>query len=249
MARQTGLISLKGTLGNVNFYKTKDGNLARMKTSVDGTRIASDPAFERTRENNSEFANFAAAGKLFRDAVRAMALNASDGRVTSRVTQRMAKIKNLDVFSDRGQRNVATGLSDPAALGWLKGFDFNIRSVMSSVLYKAFSVDTSTGEITITDFNPMLDLASPQGATHIRFSAGVAGVDFELNEKELVVSSEVTVPITSAVSTVSIAPTGMPSVGAITLYLLKIEFLQEINGNLYALKNGAYNALRVVEVQ
>jgi hypothetical protein len=40
MARQSGLIKLKGTLDNVNFYKTKDGNLARMKTSVDATRIA-----------------------------------------------------------------------------------------------------------------------------------------------------------------------------------------------------------------
>jgi hypothetical protein len=249
MARQTGLINLKGTLGNVNFYKTKDGNLARMKTSVDASRIASDPAFERTRENNAEFGNFAAAGKLFRDSVRAMALNASDGRVTARVTQRMSKIKNLDTISERGQRNVATGLSDPSALGLLKGFDFNNRSVMSSVLYKAFSVDTGTGEITIVDFNPMLDLASPQGATHIRFSAGVAGVDFELNERELVTSDEFTLAINSGVSTVSITPNGMPSVGAITLYLLKIEFLQEINGNLYALKNGAYNALRVVEVQ
>jgi hypothetical protein len=52
MARQTGLIKIKGTLDNVNFYKSKDGDLARMKTSVDGTRIANDPAFERTRENN-----------------------------------------------------------------------------------------------------------------------------------------------------------------------------------------------------
>lgn len=45
MARQNGLIKIKGTLDNVSFYKTKDGDLARMKTSVDGKRIANDPAF------------------------------------------------------------------------------------------------------------------------------------------------------------------------------------------------------------
>lgn len=64
MVRQTGLIKLKGTLDDVNFYKTKDGNLVRMKTSVDAKRIANDPAFERSRENGKEFGSSAASGIL-----------------------------------------------------------------------------------------------------------------------------------------------------------------------------------------
>ncbi len=36
MARQTGLLKIKGTLDNVTFYKSKDGHLAKMKTSLDG---------------------------------------------------------------------------------------------------------------------------------------------------------------------------------------------------------------------
>ena len=31
MAKQEGLIKLKGTVGDLSFYKTKDGHLARMK--------------------------------------------------------------------------------------------------------------------------------------------------------------------------------------------------------------------------
>jgi hypothetical protein len=94
MARQTGLIKIKGTLDNVNFYKTKDGDLARMKTSVDADRIKNDPAYIRTRENNAEFGNSSSAGKLLRDTIRPMSLNASDGRVTSRMTKIMTQIKN-----------------------------------------------------------------------------------------------------------------------------------------------------------
>ena len=45
MARQNGLIKIKGTLDNVTFYKSIDGDMARMKTSVDAARIANDPAF------------------------------------------------------------------------------------------------------------------------------------------------------------------------------------------------------------
>ena len=55
MARQNGIIKLKGTIGDISFYKTGDGHLAREKGGIDASRIANDPAFQRTRENGAEF--------------------------------------------------------------------------------------------------------------------------------------------------------------------------------------------------
>ena len=46
MARQKGIIKLKGTIGDITFYKTQDGHLAREKGGIDASRIASDPAFQ-----------------------------------------------------------------------------------------------------------------------------------------------------------------------------------------------------------
>ncbi|MGV8944939.1 MAG: hypothetical protein ACOH1N_00795 [Lutibacter sp.] len=46
MARQTGIIKLKGTIGDISFYKTSDGHLAREKGGIDKSRIANDPAFQ-----------------------------------------------------------------------------------------------------------------------------------------------------------------------------------------------------------
>ncbi len=249
MARQSGLIKLKGTLDNVNFYKTKDGNLARMKTSVDAKRIANDPAFERTRENGKEFGSSAGSGKLLRDAVRPMAMNASDGRVTPRLTQIMTAIKNLDTQSDRGKRVVEIGIQDPAGVATLKGFDFNKGALMGSILFKPFTVDTVTGEIVITDLVPQMDVAWPQGATHIQLTAGFAGVDFQTGEKDLQLSAPVNLPIDPTQTTVTLTPTATPVVTTTKMFLLKIEFFQEINGSQYTLKNGLYNALRIVEVQ
>ena len=249
MARQSGLIKLKGTLDNVNFYKTKDGNLARMKTSVDAKRIANDPAFERTRENGKEFGSSAGSGKLLRDAVRPMAMNASDGRVTARMTKIMTVIKNLDTQSDRGKRVVAIGIQDPAGVATLKNFDFNKDALLGSILYKPFAVDTVTGEIVITDLVPQMDVQWPQGATHIQLTAGFAGVDFQTGEKDLQLSAPVNLPIDPTQTTVTLTPAATPAVGTTKMYLLKIEFFQEINGSQYTLKNGLYNALRIVEVQ
>ena len=249
MAKQSGLIKIKGTLDNVNFYKSKDGDLARMKTSVDAKRIKNDPSFERTRENNAEFANSANSGKLVRDAVRPMAMNASDGRVTSRLTQIMTAIKNLDTSSDRGKRVVALGIQDPQALATLKGFDFNNVAIMGSILYKPFTVDTVTGEIVIADLVPQMDVAWPQGATHIQLTAGFAGIDFETREKDLKLSAPVNLPIDTTQTTITLTPAASPAVATTKLILLKIEFFQEINGSQYTIKNGLYNALHIVEVQ
>ncbi len=248
MARQSGLIKIKGTLDGVSFYKTKDGHLARMKTSVDAKRIASDPAFERTRENNAEFGNSANAGKLLRDAVRPLAINAADGRVTSRMTQLMARVKNLDTVSDRGLRNVAIGITDPSALSFLKGFEFNQIAKLGSILYSTYGVDNATGIISFTNLDPMNDIVVPSGATHVTFSGGFAGVDFGLNERELFKSNQVNFPINGAAQTFDLTPTGIPTL-ANTAILLKLEFYQEINGTQYSLKNGAFNALQIVSFQ
>ena len=64
MARQKGIIKLKGTIGDITFYKTQDGHLAREKGGIDASRIKSDPAFQRTRENGSEFGRAGNAGSL-----------------------------------------------------------------------------------------------------------------------------------------------------------------------------------------
>ena len=59
MAQQKGIIKLKGKIGDISFYKTQDGHLAREKGGVDASRIANDAAFVRTRENGAEFGSSA----------------------------------------------------------------------------------------------------------------------------------------------------------------------------------------------
>ena len=76
MARQKGIIKLKGTIGDISFYKTSDGHLAREKGSIDASRIANDPAFQRTRENGSEFGRAGKGGKVIRNAIRVLLQNA-----------------------------------------------------------------------------------------------------------------------------------------------------------------------------
>ena len=149
MAQQKSIIKLKGSMGGISFYKSKDGYLAREKGGVDAARIANDPNFARTRENGAEFSNAASAGKLLRDTVRTLAMNASDSRVTARLTQVMAQIKNLDDEGVRGERSVAAGIAKEEGKLLLKGFNFNIDALLGTVLFQPYEADTASGIITI----------------------------------------------------------------------------------------------------
>lgn len=249
MARQKGIIKLTGKVGDLSFYKSKDGFLAREKGGVEGERIKNDPAFVRTRENGAEFGSSASSGKLLRDSVRTMMQNASDGRVTARLTKVMTQIKNMDPTSARGERTVGVGIATPAAKALLKGFNFNNRAVLGSVLFKSYSVNTGTGVIDLTGFVPINDLNVPPGATHVTLRGAWTKVDFSGSVSSVEETNSQNLPIDGTATTVTLTPTAVPSGTGTDLYLLMLEFFQEVNGIQYTLKNGAFNVLSIVEIQ
>lgn len=249
MARQKGIIKLTGKVGDLSFYKSKDGFLAREKGGVDGERIKNDPAFVRTRENGAEFGSSASSGKLLRDSIRTMMQNASDGRVTARLMKVMTQVKNLDSTSARGERTVGAGIATPAAKTLLKGFNFNNRAVIGSVLFKSYTVDAATGVIELQGFVPINDLSVPSGATHVSLKGSWAKVDFSGAVSSVEETNVENLPIDATATTVTLTPTAVPTGTGTDLHLLMLEFFQEVNGVQYTLKNGAFNVLSIIEIQ
>ena len=248
MARQKGIIKLKGTIGDITFYKTQDGHLAREKGGIDASRIASDPAFQRTRENGSEFGRAGKAGKLLRTALRPLLINSADGRMVSRLTQAMVKVIQADLVSDRGLRNVIDGEAE-----LLFGFEFNIRGKLGTTLFAPFvaTIDRVAGEITVdlASFIPANMIAAPSGTTHFKIISGGAEVDFEA-ETFVVASSETAIlPWDTTPTAVINQVNAVTAASTKPLFLaLGVEFYQQINGTMYPLKNGAFNPLSVAKV-
>lgn len=203
MARQKGIIKLKGTIGDITFYKTQDGHLAREKGGIDASRIANDPAFQRTRENNSEFGRAGKAGKIMRTAFRGALLKAADGRMVSRLTQRMVKVIQADSTSERGLRNVIDGEAE-----LLAGFEFNIRGKLGTSLFAPYTaaIDRVTGELTVDvpSFIPTNMVAAPSGTSHYKIISAGAEIDFEA-ETFVVANSETAILPWDAVATVAIS--------------------------------------------
>lgn len=250
MARQNGLLKIKGTLDNVTFYKSQDGFMAKMKTSLDGERIKNDPSFARTRENGEEFGNAATSGKLFRDSLRSISSGVTDKRLVSRVTQLMSQIKNEDTTSIRGKRNVAVGVATANGKTKLSAFEFNLNAILGSILLKPFSLSTTSGAITIAGLSPANDVVWPTGATHVSLTSAYANVNFATGVYDIKLSSSVNLAKTATPSTTNTVLTpgsGVSGTGT-KIFLMKIEFFQEVNGVQYSMKNGSYNALKIVAV-
>lgn len=248
MAKLKSVLNIEGTINELTFYKSQDGHLVRSKGGVPASRIATDPAFARTRENGLEFGQAAKAGKLLRTALRTVMANASDGRVTARVTQLMRSMLELDSTSERGYRNVAAALTNVNAKNMLAEFNFNSHASLGTVLAKPVTVDASTGVLTLTDLVPMNDLVFPGGADTVLFTGCWAAVSFGRELYDVHTSSTVAVAVNAPSGTVTLTPRGTPGVAGTQLFVLKVEFAQTVNGVSYPLSNGNFNCCCIVKV-
>lgn len=248
MAKQSGIIKLEGTIGDITFYKSQDGLLARAKGGVSSDRIQNDPAFQRTRENGEEFGRAGSAGKLLRMAFRTYLQNASDSKMVSRLTKEMVAVIQADTTSTRGQRNVLDG-----ELEMLEGFDFNLNGKLSTTIYTAYqaTINRATGllQVNVPSFSPANVIAAPEGATHFKLISAGSAIDFEAGIFESVSSESAEIAINQTpIPSVSLDNQLTANATSPLFLVLGIVFLQEVNGVRYPLKNGRYNALSIVRV-
>lgn len=248
MAQQSGIIKLKGTLGGISFYKTSDGYLAREKGGVSAQRIASDPAFQRTRENNAEFSTAGKAGKLVRNALQVLLQNAKDKRCVGRLTRVLLSVVKTDAGNARGERKVQDG-----NMRFLHDFDFNENGKLGSTFFTPFvsALDRTTGDLSlqIDSYQAAVRIAAPQGTTHYRLSLGGVELDFEERsfnfsmEQSAILPHDTSVQPASTLTASLNAASTLPIVG-----VMGVEFFQEVNAEMYPLKNGSFNALAIVLV-
>lgn len=248
MAKQKGILKLNGTMGDVTFYKSADGYLAREKGGVEKNRIMNDPKFKRTRENGMEFGTAGKGGQLIRKANRLLIRQASDNRVISRLVRSLMLVIQTDAINKRGLRTVQDG-----DMSLLNRFDFNEKAKLDTVFFSGYTpiFDRMTGsyEVEIADFVPNETIEAPRGTTHIKIAAAVCALDFvgrtfeeDHDETPMIPWDGVTqaaITLTANVSGGSLLP---------VLQLIGVSFYQEVNGEMYLLRNGVFNALSIVGI-
>lgn len=248
MARQKGVIKFKGSLGDVTYYKSKDGYLLRERGGVDAQRIANDPNFQRTRENAAEFGRASKSGQLLRNAFRSYYKSYADSRMVTRLASLLLKVIKTDNINPRGERNVVDG-----NLSLLTGFEFNIRGKLSTTFYAPYTalINRETGKMSlnISPFVPETYISAPGGTTHFSIVSVAAEVDFN-NEKFEVDSTKTTILPWNNVETAAIEHENTVTAESENplFFALGIEFYQEVNEEMYPLRNGSFNSLALIKI-
>lgn len=248
MARQKSILKIEGTLGDITFYRSKDGYLVRERGGISAERFRNDPQFQRTRENSSEFGRAGKAGKTLRSGLRGLLKECSDFRMVSRLTQMMMRVIHEDATSTRGQRNVIDGETE-----LLTGFDFNAMARLNSCIFFPYTIqlerDSGSAGLTAEPFVPAEGIAAPEGTTHFKLVSSALAIDFEAEAFTATPASSAVIPwsttLAPALELVNALPAGLTHP---MFYAFGIVFYQEVNGEMYPLKNGVYNALQIVKV-
>jgi hypothetical protein len=249
MARLKGLLKIEGSTGGFSFYKLGDVIVVRQGWGPDKKRMQKDPAFERARENGKEFGACAKDGKLLRNALRSFVKTSADKFLTPRVTKTLFAIKNLDSTSRRGERCVAKGIVAPGAEKLLKDLLFNKDAPLGSVLKCDLKAELKSGRLRIEKFLAKQDLYFPKGATHARLRSGMARIDFENKTYEFQEASAVVVSKKETTRDVVFKIPSLSLNKGTKLMVFGIHFLQERNGELYALNDSQFTTFGIVGVE
>ncbi len=241
MAKQKGINPIIGTIDQFTYYQTAEsGLLVRKKSSLDKNRLLTDPAFEPTMKESSEFGRGSTAANLVRSTMKIGGYELSDTRIYSRLTGVLRRAIATDTMHEKGKRTLVG-----ADLSRLVGFDWNKHRQFDK-LYKGelpkFSINAKSGlmEIDLPGINGPEHFDAVSSATHVQFVLEGAAFDFQLNEGTAVSDNTKWLylkrkhPSQTMHATVAIKP-GMRAVLGIG-----IRYGQEVNDKVYPLKDKQY---------
>ena len=244
MAKQVGIIPLVGTIDGVNFYMRKGKPVARKAGGgFTGKAIKNSANMERVRENNSEFGHCSRVKKLFKDSLFPFLGKQRNEELQGRLMQLFISIKNADLVSERGQRQVGLGLQQADGKDLLAGFCFTSFCLPTDTGF----YDASSTTYTFNDFAPK-SLKFLTGATHLELQLGVVVLDFEQMKASLFSSDAVRVPKNGAPQTVTLAATVPNDVSGFRIAVLHYRYLQDVNGVFYGFQEQKGFGLMVVGV-
>ena len=248
MAKQLGLINVRGAVGDMLFRKTEDGYVIGRKSSVTGDRIKNDPTFKNTRKAMSEFGRAGKAAKLLRGAVLKPLSTAGDSKLSSRMVKVMMQALKQDTVSDFGERSVHKG-----EMAFLEGFEFNRKREIIKTFLVPYEpvIDRAAGKgtVDIGAFKTDDVLLIPEEATHFKVFSGLCALDFEL-ENAPWSSSETDYFTTRRTDVPAIHLENILAAGSTfpLVLVVGIRFYRLVNGFHYQLHGDKYDAMRILKV-
>ncbi len=237
MAKQIGVIRLKGTLGDVTYYRSKNGgDLARAAGGGFTTEnIKNSPGMVRTRENASEFGHCSSVKKHFRIALAPFLCVRKDGTLHGRMMTLFTDLKKMDPVSVRGQRSVGQGLTTDRGKDLLGRFDFTPVCNVAEVLGATLHYDFANRNLEVTNFD-IHAVGFPSGATHMALTLGLLHFDFDTLKYQLKTTAPLYLDKTYTGDSFQMG-VDLPDVSGTSLAVLGMKFYDKVGQTFYLFKS------------
>ncbi|OAD92639.1 hypothetical protein A7A78_01650 [Aequorivita soesokkakensis] len=237
MAKQVGVIRLKGTIGDVTYYRSKNGgDLARAAGGgYTSESVKNSPSMVRTRENASEFGHCSSVKKHFRLSLAPFLCVRKDGTLHKRMMTLFTELKKMDPVSERGQRNVGQGLTTVRGKNLLGNFNFTPACNVAEVLGATLHYDFVNRILEVTNFD-IHAVSFPSGATHMALTLGLLHFDFDTLKYQLKTSVPFYFDKNYSGDSFQLG-VDLPDVSGTSLAVLGMKFYDKVGETFYLFKS------------
>jgi len=250
LARVTGDIKLEGTIDDITFYKMEGRYLARRKGGVTGKQFKTSPAFHRSRISSDAFGRASKGARIFRRAFASLLKDFPCPRLNSRLTGVMVK-----AFLDGGENQNIEHAVHAKNLRVMEGFEFSKKALFGEFFQAPYEVvingETGEARILIPGFIPSDYLVNAGNATHFRFHAAFAAIDFKTARHQMVRTETDPILFGSQQEQALVLSMTLTDreLSDLPLFLvLGVEFSRKVLQRFFSVDGGIYNALRIIRV-
>jgi len=247
MAKQTGTIKLKGTIGDINYYESKNGgHLARAAGGGFQKGSKHKESMVRAMENASEFGRCSKTKKVFRISLAPFLCVRKDGELHGRMMQLFTKLKDVDSVNKRGERRVGRGMETSKGRQLLKDFAFTPSCTITEVLAASLNFDFDSRTLSVTNFD-IKNVGFPVGATHMALTLGLLHFDFDTLDYRL--KNSVPLYMDKGYGATSFEMnTDLPEVDGTAVAVLGVKFYQKVESTYYLFKSANAVGVEVLGV-
>jgi hypothetical protein len=228
MAKVKAPFILSGTLDDLNFMDTTEGNFVREKREdyMTTEEFMANPLYDPIREQAKEMGYCALKSRMFRQLAVAFYRNSKEVSFAGRANQILFEIIGEDKVHPKGLRTLEEGMQSPFLHEIILGFEGNKHRPLSKVLRSPFGLDTEARTLTLADLNAAEHLDWPAEATHAHLAMATASWDYVNDAFDSRYSEEIILERESVTQTLRLA-TAKPKEHRISLSYLYIGFAKK----------------------
>jgi hypothetical protein len=181
MAKVIAPFLIKGTIDDINFVVTADGNnYARSKRegALTSLQFKTNPIFDRIREHGAEFGHCVKKSVVFRQLAAHFNNLAKDGSFAGRANKLLFDILQEDTINTQGKRTLSEGLKTSEGKATLLSFESNKLRPLRQVLKIKEQWHQENQTMILNNFLASEHLDWPAEATLVHLAIATANWDF-----------------------------------------------------------------------